>query len=334
MSQQNNLSITNNSSKKVKIFKVSPRDGLQNESFILETSSKKVKIFEVSPRDGLQNESFILETSSKVKMIERLILTGITNIEVTSFVSTKAIPQFYDSKEVIQSVNDIPNINISVLVPNLKGMEKAIENNVKEIAIFTSVSEKFNNNNIGCSIEESFNRFAPIMELAKKNNIRVRGYLSCIAGCPFQEPIKLTDIYNITKKLLDIGVYEVSLGDTIGVGTPDQIEEILEYLINNNINNNQLAIHFHNTNGNALENIKVALNYGIRTIDSSIAGIGGCPYAKTDNNKSIGNVSTEEVVKLMNDLGYETGINYNRLMKASNEIKKILNISEEYISKK
>jgi hydroxymethylglutaryl-CoA lyase len=291
----------------------------------------KVKIFEVGPRDGLQNEFFILETSFKVDMIKKLVSTGITNIEATSFVSHKAIPQFYDADIVIKTVKDIPNVNFSVLVPNIKGMEKAVQNNVKEIAIFTSVSETFNKKNINCSIDESFIRFDPIMKLAKENNIRVRGYVSCIAGCPFQGSVNLTDIYNVTKRLLDIGVYEVSLGDTIGVGKPDQIAEILQYLINDNkIDNNQLAVHFHNTNGYALQNIVVALQYGITTIDSSIAGIGGCPYAKTDDGHSIGNVSTEAVVSLMHYLDIDTGIDYNKLMKTSSEIKDIINMNNVY----
>lgn len=291
----------------------------------------KVKIFEVGPRDGLQNEFFILETPFKVEMIKKLVSTGITNIEATSFVSQKAIPQFYDSELVIQSVKDIPDVNFSVLVPNLKGIEKAIKNNLKEIAIFTSVSETFNKKNINCSIDESFIRFDPIMRLAQENNIRVRGYVSCIAGCPFQGSVSLTDIYNVTRRLLDIGVYEVSLGDTIGVGKPEQIAEILQYLINDNkINNNQLAVHFHNTNGHALQNIIVALQYGITTIDSSIGGLGGCPYARTDSNQSIGNVSTEDVVRLMNYLGIETGIDYNRLMEASFEIKEMISVNNIY----
>ena len=169
------------------------------------------------------------------------------------------------------------------------------------------------------------------MKLAKENNIRVRGYVSCIAGCPFQGSVNLTDIYNVTKRLLDIGVYEVSLGDTIGVGKPDQIAEILQYLINDNkIDNNQLAVHFHNTNGYALQNIVVALQYGITTIDSSIAGIGGCPYAKTDDGHSIGNVSTEAVVSLMHYLDIDTGIDYNKLMKTSSEIKDIINMNNVY----
>jgi hydroxymethylglutaryl-CoA lyase len=291
----------------------------------------KVKIFEVGPRDGLQNEFFILETSFKVDMINKLVSTGITNIEATSFVSHKAIPQFYDAENVIQSVKDIPDVNFSVLVPNIKGMEKAVKNNVKEIAIFTSVSDTFNKKNINCSIDESFVRFEPIMKIAQENNIRVRGYVSCIAGCPYQGYVKLTDIYHVTKRLLDIGVYEVSLGDTTGVGKPNQIAEILKYLIiDNKIDNNQLAVHFHNTNGYALQNIIVALQYGITTIDSSIAGIGGCPYARTDNGHSIGNVSTEAVVSLMNFLKIETGIDYRKLMKASSEIKNMISLNNIY----
>ena len=239
-----------------------------------------------------------------------------SNIELTSFVSPTAIPQFADAEYVVGEINTHilsdykpnpnHNLRLSALVPNIKYMDKAINNNIKEVAIFTSVSDEFNMKNIRCTILESFNRFIPLMEKAKESNIFVRGYVSCIAGCPYQGEVSIDKIIEITKKLIDMGVYEVSLGDTIGCGTPKQIRLIINKLIESGIDADKLAVHFHNTNGMAIQNIMVALEFGIRTIDSSIGGLGGCPYAKLDkNNKAVGNVSTLEVLKLINTLNLQ-----------------------------
>jgi hydroxymethylglutaryl-CoA lyase len=264
--------------------------------------------------------------------------SGLTNIELTSFVSPKAIPQFSDADDVVKEIllftkeNNI-KANLSVLVPNEKGMLKAIQHGIKEVAIFTSVSEAFNKKNINCSIEESFVRFDPIMNLAKQHNIRVRGYVSCIAGCPYSGSVDNQIISDVTKRLLNIGTYEVSLGDTIGVGNPEQIKTLLDTMKTNNVDFSKLAGHFHNTNGLALENIKMAISYGIKTFDSSVGGLGGCPYAviKTDDNtntkkRAIGNVSTESVLAMLkeNDIKLENEINNDMINQISEEIKQIV----------
>jgi hydroxymethylglutaryl-CoA lyase len=300
--------------------------------------STSIKIFEVGPRDGLQNEKTFVPTDKKISLIKNLLKSGLTNIELTSFVSPKAIPQFSDSDDVVKEVLAYTkekniNANLSVLVPNEKGMLKAIQYGIKEVAIFTSVSEAFNKKNINCSIEESFLRFEPIMNLAKQHNIKVRGYVSCIAGCPYSGSVDNQIISDVTKRLLDIGAYEVSLGDTIGVGNPEQIKILLNTLQSNNIDFSKLAGHFHNTNGLALENIKMAISYGIKTFDSSVGGLGGCPYAviKTDDNtktkqRAIGNVSTESVIAMLkdNNITLSDNINTDMVNQISEEIKLIV----------
>ena len=299
------------------------------------TQIKPIRIFEVGPRDGLQNEKKFIPTNDKINLIKTLLNAGLTNIELTSFVSPKAIPQFSDAEIVTEEImshikqNNI-NANLSVLVPNEKGMNLAIRHGIKEVAIFTSASEAFNKKNINCSIEESFKRFEPIMALAQLNGIKVRGYVSCIAGCPYSGQVDPNLVIDVTKRLLDIGVYEVSLGDTIGIGKPEQIDQLLTKISEpeHNINVLQLAGHFHNTNGLALENIKVAIKHGIRTFDSSVGGLGGCPYAVVSNEKkAIGNVSTESVLSMINEEYKQlsdTNINYNIIKQLSTDIKKLL----------
>jgi hydroxymethylglutaryl-CoA lyase len=293
------------------------------DSIIKNVANDKIRIFEVGPRDGLQNEKLV-STEKKISLIQKLINLNISNIEITSFVSKSAIPQFADSDFVAEQINSYVNSNnlndlrLSTLVPTSKYMEKAIKSNIKEIAIFTSVSDAFNMHNIKCNVDESFNRFEPIIEMAKPYNIKVRGYVSCIAGCPYAGEVSTQKIIEVTKRLLNMGVYEVSLGDTIGVGTPDQIKQILTELKDAGIDFDKLAVHFHNTNGMAIQNIAVALEFGIKTIDSSIGGLGGCPYAKLDkSNRAVGNVSTLEVLKFLEliDLKTEKEINLDEVMK-------------------
>ena len=311
-------------------------NGYYNKRFM--SIINQIKIFEVGPRDGLQNEKKFVGTNDKINLIKSLLNAGLTNIELTSFVSAKAIPQFSDAeivtKEIMSYVksNNI-DANLSVLVPNEKGMNLAIKYEVKEVAIFTSASEAFNKKNINCTIEESFIRFVPIMALAKIHNIRVRGYVSCIVECPYSGIVDPNLVINITKRLLDIGVYEVSLGDTIGIGKPEQIDQLFEKFSESDIDFRKIAGHFHNTNGLALENIKIAIAHGIRTFDSSVGGLGGCPYAivksdKDDNikSKAIGNISTESVLTMLKSENIKllSEINYNMIKQISNDIKKLV----------
>ncbi len=280
-------------------------------------SNNHIKIFEVSLRDGFQNVKKQIQTEDKLKLLSAIQKTGIKNIELTSFVSPKAIPQFYDS-EIISNIvkEELSDINYSCLVPNEKGMNKAIEYNYKEIAIFTSPSDEFNKKNINCSVDDSFIRFEPIIKLAQPKNIKIRGYVSCIIKCPYNNNNNINNdkylekIGDVVEKLLKMNVYEISLGDTTGVGYPYDICKLLNYLINiRNINPKQLALHCHDTNARAIDNIETALEYGIKTIDSSIGGLGGCPYAKNAS----GNVDTYRVVSTLHSIGYDTGIDLDLL---------------------
>lgn len=280
---------------------------------------KFVKLVEVGPRDGLQNEKKILNTTVKVEFINRLSDCGYKTIEVTSFVSPKWIPQMADHREVFQAIKKKAGISYPVLVPNEQGLMAALEVGVKEIAIFTAASETFTKKNINCTIEESFERFAPIMAIAKKENINVRGYVSCVLGCPYEGEIKPQAVANVAKRLFEIGCYEVSLGDTIGVGTPLKTQNMID-AVAKHVPIKHLAGHFHDTYGQALANIFAALQLGISVFDSSIAGLGGCPYARG----ATGNVATEDVLYLLNGLNIETGINLEKLIAVDNFICKEL----------
>jgi hydroxymethylglutaryl-CoA lyase len=280
---------------------------------------RHVTIIEVGPRDGLQNESAFVATKHKIELIDALSQTGLEYIEVTSFVSAKAIPQLADHDEVFQTINKIPSIHYSALVPNEQGMNRALEAGVKEIAVFTAASESFNQRNINCSIEESINRFKPVLALAKAQNIKVRGYISCVLGCPYEGNIPPEQVTMVTRKLLDLGVDEISLGDTIGVGTPQQTKLVLDQILKH-LPLNQLAMHFHDTYGQAVANIYASLNYGVHRFDSSVAGLGGCPYALG----ATGNVATEDVLYLMHGLGIETGVDVFKIVAVGDKICKIL----------
>ncbi|WP_338366556.1 hydroxymethylglutaryl-CoA lyase [uncultured Pseudoalteromonas sp.] len=266
----------------------------------------EVKIVEVGPRDGLQNEKAV-STKDKITLINALSDAGLKNIEAGAFVSPKWVPQMADSAEVINAL-DLPHVNLSALTPNLKGAQLAKQAGIKEFAIFTAASEAFCQKNINCSIEESIARFSEVMAFAKTHNIRVRGYVSCVLGCPYEGEVDPQKVLAVSQSLLDMGCYEISLGDTIGVGTASKVTELLTLLLKH-IDKSKLAVHFHDTYGQALTNIYAALSLGIATVDAAVAGLGGCPYAKGAS----GNVATEDVVYLLNGLGIEHGIDLQRL---------------------
>ncbi|MCF7499256.1 hydroxymethylglutaryl-CoA lyase [Pseudoalteromonas sp. L1] len=277
-----------------------------------------VRIVEVGARDGLQNEAAV-STQDKVALINALADAGLKDIEGGAFVSPKWVPQMADSSDVISALN-LPNVNLSALTPNLRGAEAAKQVGIQEFAIFTAASEAFCQKNINCSIDESIDRFKDVMAFAKANNIRVRGYVSCVMGCPYQGDVDYNDVLNVSKRLLELGCYEISLGDTIGVGTARKVDELLDLLLQH-IDKSKLAVHFHDTYGQALTNIYTALSRGIATVDSAVAGLGGCPYAKGAS----GNVATEDVVYLLQGLGIEHGIDLERLAKAGWAICSALN---------
>lgn len=285
-----------------------------------------IRIVEVGPRDGLQNEQQHIACNDKVALIEDLVNAGIQHIEVGSFVSPKWVPQMADSQQVMQALRRIDGIRYAALVPNERGFEQALLAKASEVAIFTAASESFCQHNINCSMAESLQRFSVIMQQAKAHNIPVRGYVSCILGCPYEGPITpnnaqsyFANVKYVTQQLLAMGCYEVSLGDTIGTGTPLFTEQLLHRLLED-IPARQLAVHFHDTYGQALANILVALHNGITTIDSSIAGLGGCPYA----HGASGNVATEDVVYMLNNMGLETGIDLNSIIDIGNRISRKL----------
>lgn len=282
--------------------------------------NNKVKIVEVGPRDGLQNEKIIISTEIKIELIERLANAGLKNIESASFVSPKWVPQMGDASQVMQGIKRQRDVTYSALVPNLKGMQWAIDTGVQEIAIFTAASEAFCQKNINCSIAESLDRFAGIVDLAKQHNIAVRGYVSTVLGCPYQGDVAPEQVATLTKQLFEMGCYEISLGDTIGVGTPNKVKKMLE-IVAHHIPMDQLAVHFHDSYGQAIVNIYAAIEMGVRSIDSSVAGLGGCPYAKGAS----GNVSSEDLVYLLNGLDLECGIDLNKLVAIGHWISDHLN---------
>ncbi|HCE2376135.1 hydroxymethylglutaryl-CoA lyase [Vibrio parahaemolyticus] len=274
------------------------------------TLPTNVTIVEVGPRDGLQNESPV-STRTKIRLIDLLSDTGLSHIEAGSFVSPKWVPQMADSKEVMQNITRRASVTYSALTPNLQGLEQALDAGANQVAIFTSASEGFCQHNINCSITESLKRFEPLMVQADKYHIPVRGYLSCVVDCPYDGATSPTQVANISQALIELGCYEVSLGDTIGTGTPNRIKEMLESVLAR-IPNQRLAVHFHDTWGQALANIYQALSMGITTVDSSVVGLGGCPYA----HGASGNVATEDVLYLCQGLGIETGVDLEQLAKA------------------
>ena len=279
-----------------------------------------VKIVEVGPRDGLQNEKTPLTLDDRKNLILDLMKTGLQAIEVGSCVSAKWVPQMADSDVLFAQLPQDPNIQFSLLTPNLKGFESALAVGCKEVAVFTAASESFTRKNINCSIDESFEKFADVMAAAKANDIKVRGYVSCMVDCPYEGAIDPQQVAKVSKRLLDMGCYEVSLGETIGTATPDRVKKVWEACLSE-LDSQVLAGHFHNTYGMAIANIYQSLNQGIRIFDSSIAGLGGCPYAKGAS----GNVATEDLYYLLSKMGFETGINLDALMQTSRNISQVLN---------
>ena len=276
-----------------------------------DTLPERVKLYEVGPRDGLQNEKGVIDVADKVTLVNLLSKTGVTNIEVGSFVSPKWVPQMASSAEVFSKIGRVNGVCYSALTPNIKGLEAAIDAGVTEVAIFGAASESFSQKNINCSIQESLDRFAPVVECALKHDIAVRGYVSCVVGCPYEGEIAPKAVAHIARQLHDLGCYEISLGDTIGVGTPNKINDTIT-AVADVIPVEQLAIHCHDTYGQAIANIYAALQCGIRTIDSSVAGLGGCPYAAGAS----GNVASEDVVYLLNGLGIQHDIDLKKLIAA------------------
>ncbi|MCF6266020.1 MAG: hydroxymethylglutaryl-CoA lyase [Desulfuromusa sp.] len=279
------------------------------------TLPKRVKIVEVGSRDGLQNEKKIVPAAVKIALINRLSKSGLSAIEVTSFVSPKWVPQMADNVEVLSGITRSPGVSYPVLVPNLKGLEAALAADVKEIAVFASASELFSRNNINCSVAESIDRFAAVIARAKQRQIKVRGYVSCVLGCPYEGEVAPAAVTQVARRLLELGCYEVSLGDTIGVGTPGQAQTLID-TVAEVVPIKQLAVHFHDTYGQALANILAVLERGISVVDSSVAGLGGCPYAAD----AAGNVASEDLLYMLNGLDIETGVNLEKLIAAGNYI--------------
>ena len=277
-----------------------------------------VKIVEVGPRDGLQNEAVSLDIATKVELIERLASCGLKNIEAGSFVSPKWVPQMAGSDEVFNQLEASESV-YTALTPNMRGLERAMECNVTEVAVFAAASEAFSQKNINCSIDKSLAKFEAVIQKASSANIRVRGYISCVAGCPYQGDVDNHRIKDIASALLSMGCYEVSLGDTIGVATPEITERLLTELLKT-IAPLKLAMHMHDTYGRAIDNIKQSLSMGISTIDSSVAGLGGCPYAEGAS----GNVATEKVIRLLDELNIAHGVDLQKLSQASQFICEIL----------
>jgi hydroxymethylglutaryl-CoA lyase len=278
-----------------------------------------VRIVEVGPRDGLQNEPGTVPTEIKLQLIERLADAGLPAVEATAFVSPKWIPQMADHTEVLERLRRKPGVSYPVLTPNLKGFEGARAAGAQEVAVFGAASEAFSKKNINCSIAESLERFAAVVAQAKKYDIGVRGYVSCVLGCPYEGEVKPERVAEVAGALFDMGCYEISLGDTIGVGTPGKTKAMLEACAKR-VPLAKLAGHYHDTYGQALANIYASLELGISTFDASVAGLGGCPYAAGAS----GNVATEDVVYMLHGLGIKTGVDLERLVEVGEWISRVL----------
>jgi hydroxymethylglutaryl-CoA lyase len=275
-------------------------------------NGQSVRIVEVGPRDGLQSEPAFVSTTQKLELISRLASAGLRHIEATSFVSPKWVPQMADATAISACIAAHPNVEFSALTPNLKGLEAALRCGFQEVAVFAAASETFSVRNINCSIPESLKRFRPLMRLAEDSGVRVRGYVSCVLGCPYEGDVQPSAVRGVSEALLSLGCYEVSLGDTIGVGHPASVDRLFSELCAH-IRPDRFAAHFHDTYGMAVANAAASLPYGIRNFDSSVSGLGGCPYAKG----ATGNVATEELVYLFHRLGWQTGVNLEALINCS-----------------
>ena len=290
------------------------------------TLPKKVRIVEVGPRDGLQNEKAEVPTEVKLELIERLAAAGLPAVEATAFVSPKWIPQMADHTEVLERIRRKPGVSYPVLTPNLKGFQAALAAGATEVAVFGAASETFSQKNINCSIAGSLERFRPVAEAARAVNVKVRGYISCVLGCPYEGEIAPEKVAEMAQALHEMGCYEVSLGDTIGTGTPGKTQRMVE-AVAKRVPVAKLAGHYHDTYGQALANIYASLEMGVATFDSSVAGLGGCPYAKGAS----GNVATEDVVYMLHGLGIATGIDLDKVVDAGQWICRL--IGKEPVSK-
>ena len=273
------------------------------------TSSDHVRIVEVGARDGLQNEKTLLPATVKIELIDRLSDTGLQTIEATSFVSPQWVPQLADAAEVFGGIRKKPGVSYPVLVPNMQGYQRALAAGATDVAVFTAASEAFNRRNINASIDESIERFAPVLEQARVDGVSVRGYVSTVLGCPYQGDVPVSDVVRVAQRLHRMGCHEISLGDTIGVGTPAKARAMLR-AVAGEVPMAALAVHFHDTYGQALANILACLEEGVRVVDSAVSGTGGCPYAKG----ATGNVASEDVVYMLHGMGLETGVDLDLLI--------------------
>ncbi|PTU73701.1 hydroxymethylglutaryl-CoA lyase [Pseudomonas mangrovi] len=283
------------------------------------TLPQHVRLVEVGPRDGLQNEKQPISVEDKVRLVDDLSAAGLAYIEVGSFVSPKWVPQMAGSAEVFTRIQRRPGVTYAALTPNMKGFEAALAAGVREVAVFAAASERFSQKNINCSIADSLARFVPLLDAAKARGVRVRGYISCVLGCPYEGEVPAAQVAAVARELYAMGCYEISLGDTIGTGTAGATRQLFE-VVGRDIPRDRLAGHFHDTYGQALANVYAGLLEGISVFDSSVAGLGGCPYAKG----ATGNVATEDVLYLLQGLGIETGIDLDRLVAAGQRICNVL----------
>lgn len=274
--------------------------------------TERVTLFEMAPRDGLQNEATMIATADKIELVDRLSRCGFSKIEVTSFVSPRWVPQLADAAEVMQGITRSAAVTYAALTPNMQGFERAMAARADEIAVFGAASEGFSQNNINCSIAESLERFKPVVDAARAAGVPVRGYVSCVTHCPYDGPTPPESVARVAAALMDMGCYQISLGDTLGAATPEAISAMLDAVLAV-VPARSLAGHFHDTGGRALDNIAVSLERGLRVFDSALAGLGGCPYAPGAK----GNVATEAVVTLLHERGFETGLDRDRLAHAS-----------------
>lgn len=279
-----------------------------------------VRVVEVGPRDGLQNEKAQIPTEQKIVFISMLAEAGLPVVEATSFVSPRAIPQLSDASTVMAGLQRRPSTDYPVLVPNLKGMERALVAGVRSVSVFTAASESFTRHNINATIAESLANFRPVVALAQQEGIAVRGYISTVFGCPYEGAVDPEAVLTVAQSLLEMGIGELSLGDTIGVATPNQVVDVLSLLLENAIPLERLAVHFHDTRGTALANVLMALQMGIRTVDSSAGGLGGCPYAPG----AAGNLATEDLLYMLHGMGIETGVDLEKVVAATRFIAPLL----------
>ncbi|KAI8037971.1 hydroxymethylglutaryl-CoA lyase, mitochondrial [Drosophila gunungcola] len=299
----------------MKIAQIRPLASLIAKRTAVTSAANQVRIVEVGPRDGLQNEPKLLPAATKIELINQLSETGLQTIEATSFVSAKWVPQMGDNAEVMRGIRKVPGISYPVLTPNLKGFESALAAGAQEVAVFGAASDAFSLKNVNCTAAEAIERFKPVLRAAEKHGVRVRGYVSTVVGCPYEGAVAPSAVVKVVEALHQMGCYEISLGDTIGVGTPGTMRRMLD-AVTKAVPAKDLAVHCHDTYGQALSNILVSLDYGIRVVDSSVSGLGGCPYAKGAS----GNAATEDVVYLLHGMGLSTGVSLDKLIQVGRYI--------------